>query len=264
MALVERAIPVGGASLNFEVVGGTTEPTNPKENTIWVNTETAIGEWQFSPLEPTVRADGSSLAAGDVWVKTGDYSGVGFNAIKKNIIDIMPLYCNQYVNGSWAAVIAKTYQEGAWQDWTHYLYNMGETFDVVTGGWELRNTDGKVGENTENGLYAKATSSEGSYSFNWHTINLIDVTPYKTLKAIARSNKSKNSNANGDGIHRLGTTLREPTWTPDIALASVNSIANTAQEISVDISGQTGLQRIIYTYQGGRSAEVYVQKIWFE
>lgn len=42
----------GGMSLNFKVVGGTSAPSNPKENTIWVNTSTAIHAWDFSATEP--------------------------------------------------------------------------------------------------------------------------------------------------------------------------------------------------------------------
>lgn len=38
--------------LNFEIVGGTAEPSNPKENTIWINTDTAITGWEFSANEP--------------------------------------------------------------------------------------------------------------------------------------------------------------------------------------------------------------------
>jgi len=41
-----------GAELNFEVVGGTTKPANPIENTIWVNTENEITSWIFSATEP--------------------------------------------------------------------------------------------------------------------------------------------------------------------------------------------------------------------
>lgn len=37
-----------GVELNFEVVGGTEEPSNPKENTIWVNTDTPITKYYFS------------------------------------------------------------------------------------------------------------------------------------------------------------------------------------------------------------------------
>ena len=36
------------ANLNFKVVGGTTKPTSPKENTIWINTDTEISNWFFA------------------------------------------------------------------------------------------------------------------------------------------------------------------------------------------------------------------------
>ena len=41
-----------GAPLNFKIVGGTTEPTNPKENMIWVNTDQKITGWNFSATDP--------------------------------------------------------------------------------------------------------------------------------------------------------------------------------------------------------------------
>ena len=42
----------GGTSLNFTVLGGTTRPTNPKENTIWVNTTVEFESWIFSADQP--------------------------------------------------------------------------------------------------------------------------------------------------------------------------------------------------------------------
>lgn len=43
----------GGSNLlNFKVVGGTSAPSNPKENTIWVNTSTAIHAWDFAAEQP--------------------------------------------------------------------------------------------------------------------------------------------------------------------------------------------------------------------
>lgn len=44
----------GGASLNFKVVGGTSAPSSPTANTIWVNTDTAITGWHFGADEPNV------------------------------------------------------------------------------------------------------------------------------------------------------------------------------------------------------------------
>lgn len=40
-------------ALTFEVVGGT-KPSNPKENTIWVDTDTEITGWHFGAEEPNV------------------------------------------------------------------------------------------------------------------------------------------------------------------------------------------------------------------
>lgn len=44
----------GGAALNFKIVGSTTEPSSPKENTIWVNTDTKIPLWAFGDGNPYV------------------------------------------------------------------------------------------------------------------------------------------------------------------------------------------------------------------
>ena len=44
----------GGARLNFRVVGGTTAPDNPNENTIWVNTDVKITGWYFDVIDPSI------------------------------------------------------------------------------------------------------------------------------------------------------------------------------------------------------------------
>lgn len=124
-----------GTSLNFKVVGGTTPPTSPKENTIWVNTDVAIPSWVFASAEP------SPAEAGMVWISTGTISAVAFNALKKNDIQVYPLSAKQYVGSKWVSVEAKTYQGGQWVDWWdgHKLYSYGNQFEDVTGGWEIKN-----------------------------------------------------------------------------------------------------------------------------
>lgn len=47
-------IPSNYYALNFNVVGGTSAPSNPSENTIWVNTSTPITSWDISATEPNV------------------------------------------------------------------------------------------------------------------------------------------------------------------------------------------------------------------
>ena len=119
----------GGGGLNFKVVGGTTQPTKPTENTIWVNTSVNIASWAFSATEP------ASPKEGMVWISTGTTSTVEFNALKKNSIQVYPLYAKQYISGAWVSKAAKSYQGGEWQHWFRYIYNAGDEYNDITGGW---------------------------------------------------------------------------------------------------------------------------------
>lgn len=121
----------GSGGLNFQVIGGTTAPSNPKENMIWVNTSTKITSYIFSATQPT----GS---AGMVWISTGTSSPSEFNALKKNGIQVYPLSAKQYVSGAWVDVTAKSYQGGEWVEWITYLYNEGDECTDITGGWITR------------------------------------------------------------------------------------------------------------------------------
>lgn len=112
----------GGIALNFSIVGGTAQPANPKENTIWVNTDTQITSWVFSATEPENPADGMVL------ICTGTSSVVKFNALKKNGIMILPLSAKQYVSGAWVDKTAMIYQGGAWKDfidWSKWIVKEG-------------------------------------------------------------------------------------------------------------------------------------------
>lgn len=103
----------GGNALAFRVLGGTSAPSSPKENDIWVNTSTAITSYVFSATQPT----GSS---GMVWISVGTSSTVEFNALKKNGIQVYPIAAKQYVSGKWTDKTAKIYQGGAWKEWITY------------------------------------------------------------------------------------------------------------------------------------------------
>lgn len=119
----------GGAGLNFKIVNGTTQPTSPGENTIWVNTPTEITGYVFSATQP------ESPTAGTVWISTGASSPVAFNAMKKNGLWVYPQTCHQYINDTWTTKTAKTYQDGTWVDWVTYLYATGNEYESLTGGW---------------------------------------------------------------------------------------------------------------------------------
>ena len=105
----------GGASLNFDVKAYATEEALlaavPAENTIGVITQTAMTSWAFSATEP------AEPVAGMVLISTGNSSGVAFNALKKNAIQVYPLSAKQYVDGAWVDVTAMSYQGGEWVEW---------------------------------------------------------------------------------------------------------------------------------------------------
>lgn len=121
-----------GAGLNFNVVGGTTRPSDPKENTIWVKTASEITSWTFSASQP------SSPKAGAVWIKTSASSAVAFNALKKNVVMAYPVSAQQYSGSTWNAVPAETYQNGKWKSWTQWLYNKGDQCTSLTGGYAAK------------------------------------------------------------------------------------------------------------------------------
>lgn len=119
----------GNASLNFKVVGNP-QPSNPSENTIWVNTDTEITSWHFCATEPVTYVEGT------VWIQVGDSSDLEFNALKKNGIMSYPLFVKQYVGGSWVKKDAEIYNDGVWEYlWNGHLYRNGDEFESITGGW---------------------------------------------------------------------------------------------------------------------------------
>lgn len=135
----------GGTALNYTVVGGTTEPTNPKENTVWVNTDTAITSYVFSSVEP------ASPAEGMVWIGTSTSATAPFNAIKKNGLWVSPTGAQQYISGSWVTKTAQTWQSGEWVVWEKVIYK-NETVK-----WELVP---KTGDYFTQGAFSEKTVSD--------------------------------------------------------------------------------------------------------
>ena len=168
------------AELNFKVVGGTTQPTNPSENTIWVNTSVGITSWLFSSTKPTAASNGM------VWFAIGTSSYTEFNALKNNGILIYPLVAKQYKNGSWIEVKDMIYQNGKWSEMISdfYLYNKG-VFSELTG--TIISVAKKVGSNnggahtlTINASNVTVGTQGGAGAWVYFP-NKIDLTNYKTL-----------------------------------------------------------------------------------
>lgn len=129
---------ITGGGLNFSVVGGETQPENPEENTIWIDTGTAITGWEFSATQPSVTTEGF------VWVKTYNTGYTPFNMSPDNAVYIYPSRASQVIDGAWEDVEMSFYANGAWDtgnkilfdgawhgDWYTYTFpkNNGTSYD---------------------------------------------------------------------------------------------------------------------------------------
>lgn len=243
----------GGANLNYKIVGGTTQPTSAKENTIWVNTSTSISSHVFSATQPENPVEGM------VWFQTGTNSGAAFNALKKNCIEVYPTGCKQYVVDTWVTKTAKTCMNGNWVDWWNgELYDSGNEYSVQTGGWEIVGTGSKESNYIRVGKTSAIAPSTNSARFN----NCVDLRAYSTLKL------------NFIGLSSNSTTGRIYVYLYNAAgekIASETILSGSKTETNVtktvDISSvEEPVSIQIDTYHQNESRIVYAEfnKIWAE
>ena len=190
--IVVTATGGGGSSLNFNIVGNP-QPDNPKENTLWVDTDVDITGWDFKVTTP------DNPIAGMVWVLTGKYSTAAFNAIKENSIHIYPVRAYQYINGNWEEKDALLWQNGEWKEWAWFLYT-SELEYVKYGGTNANLTiDGDVVR------FAPPQSSNSNWAFAFK--DPIDVTDKHFLRATIDLTKGVQSGYSGIAIcSKLPTT----------------------------------------------------------
>lgn len=164
------------AALNFKVLGGTTEPENPTENTIWVNTDQKITGWAFAADEPSDPVDGM------VWFGIGTPSIAEFNALKKNSIQVYPTSGKQYSEGSWKTVDVYVCKSNKWVGTETYLYHNGNENTLLTGGWTNAPSEGAVVTKGATSLtvYHSAAVNSGS---GWAcTAKPIDLSGYDQIE----------------------------------------------------------------------------------
>lgn len=226
----------GSAALNFKVVGGTSAPSNPTENAIWVNTSTAITDWVFSATEPPT-------VTGLVWIQTGTSSPVEFNSLKKHSIQVCPLSAKQYINGAWVIKTAKTYQGGAWVDWwdgTLFDASNPNKYEGITGGWTSvakymnsgNGTPTQINpENIDTAVRFWIGDSWYGYGMVW-LANKINLTNYNQI--VANATIGTNSSA----------PARLAVWSSIGAYISSNIVAevemNSGSPTTLSVSGLSG------------------------
>ena len=222
-------IPVAsGTSLNFKVVGGTSEPANPKENTIWVNTDAEITGWGFSASAPTNPAEGM------IWFQTGTSSPAAFNALKKNGIAVYPNGCKQYVSGAWVAKTAKTYQNSTWQEWRVYLFRQGDA--AVSMG--VKGSSYSV----SNGIVSFKGNGTG-WHCTWFSA-LVDLTNAETICVEGSFNESP-----GLAIWRDGTSIDSNSPAAQVTCSSSGAV--------LDVSSFSGMYYVGFKHTYTTEQKVY-------
>lgn len=216
--MIGRTNTGGGGGLNFQVVGGIIAPSNPRENTIWVNTATKITSWFFSATEP------ENLAEGMVWISVGTSSEVAFNALKKNGIEVYPISAKQYIDGELVSVETQSYQNGEWVEWipAGALYYNGDEREDVTGGWALSTNYGNAPSHGD-----KLIKTEYSMIFESHFVGGVSYA-YGFLRA--------NNKINLDNINSLELTVKSVSLdnpvNPIVLCAKSIDIANTTNVVA--------------------------------
>jgi hypothetical protein len=175
----------GGIDLNFTIVGGTTQPENPKENTIWVNTATEITKWSFNVSKPSEPIEGM------IWFPSTT-TGTTFNTLAENEISVSANACSQYILGTWTEVSAMIYCDEAWKDlWGGQLFDNGNTYDEITGGWTPCAMGGRTlnmsSSYISNVMRVYKTSSTSNTSAGYATVNKIDLTGYNYIEITVNS-----------------------------------------------------------------------------
>lgn len=230
----------GGAALNFKVMGGTAEPSNPAENTIWIDTDAKITGWLFSSHQPENPAEGM------VWISTSTSSTAPFNALKKNVIMVYPLSAKQYVNGAWVNKTAKTYQGGKWVDWIVYVVP-SNTFS-----WFSNNKyRGNVTKNNDNSVTVNCTST--NYYVMAFTNETFDLTGFNKMIVTYTSTSGYSMAAIGVATSTTGTeayneyiayTKVNKTSTPVTATINISNINRPVYFGAAEFNGSITIYEI--------------------
>ena len=190
---------------------GNPRPSFPKEGIVWVNTDVEITGYYLSATQP------ENLVQGNVWVKISDsFSNEIGTSFGNDYITIILDSVMQYVNGALVYKEAKSWKGGKWADWWNgTLYEPGNTYDHITGGWGLLGQfdsyiDGTFSINADSlSVTASGTNGKGC---NFTHYKKVDLTYYSLLSFEASTNVAGRANVViADAINHYITILNLDT-----------------------------------------------------
>lgn len=243
----------GGGDLNFYIVGGTAQPSNPKENTIWINTSTAITEWIFSEEEPASPVDGM------VWVELGN--GLSFDAIddEENLIHLSFKKVRQRINGAWDKPPTSFFQNGRWNEVSAEFYLFKEGAGAQNGYKIEQYLDSPDQGNVTNAriLWSDSAGSGGAFAVT----PKIDLTRYSTLYVELQSTGRFSDSGTYTNQIGVGTNLPSNAQAPGDFTTSISqySTDRVIVPVPIDLVNQE-----MYVKFFGYATTGYVYNIWLE
>lgn len=167
-----------GGGIKLHVVGGTTRPGSAAENTIWLNTGTAIPKWGIQNDVP------GSPAAGEVYITTRNVTDNVLNVSSPNAVKVYLGTARQYVNGAWADLTGEVYYSGSWHGLQTFIYYYG-TYNPTIGGtpWVMWANSGTSTVTNYSDRFTVFPIGGGATTF-YRPKNLIDLTEIKTVKIV--------------------------------------------------------------------------------
>lgn len=251
----------GGGQLPFKIVGGLTQPSNPRDMTIWVKTSRPVTGWLFTS-SPGAWADingrinvvykssddyGSTHAGtnclfskpeGQWWLElVGCYQSNGSK------LEQVTAYVWSKYNQSWRQFSTAT------PPWDGYLFQSGNQYTDHTGGWT-----GQSSSSPQLKVYGDYTQT-----IFIRTVNMVDLTKFNTLRFYAYG---YGSNTGGRYGAHAGVTKNPGQASDDSHAAYV--MFQEGNTYSIDIRNLSGSYYIQFWAAGSQGQYLEISKVWLE
>lgn len=265
--MIGRVNTGGGSGLNMRVFGGSTAPTNPKENDIWIQTNSNVFEWSFV-------ASGASVTnrAGRVWIKMGNGNTNEFQILRESTpakqVWLSPVGCVVGDGSSWKSLNAYLYKSSKWTQFSkvfaatiNITYPAGSTCTVTdgvttytapdtsgtwacivnnTGTWTVTSTNGSQTKSASVSITADGQTQSVTLQYFTATIN-ITYPAGSTCKVTIGSTVQWAPDTSG---HWACTVFSTGTYTVQSTLGSQSA----SQNVTITASGQSVSVALTYEY----------------
>lgn len=263
----------GNGGFKARVFDGTTPPSSPKDNDVWINTSVAINGCELSDKTLPI---GWSMGKGFVYLK-GDFGGAydyrnttGLNLTvpgNHNVVVYARLTsCIQYNGSAWETKDAWIYHGSQWYQFssTQYtIFNAGAATDY-SGGWNAYAYKSQSSGSTPKAptFTLGATmdiSLYGQYEYNMGTVfseAAIDLSKYSTLEIEVASTQTGGENG---GFSCGVCAAKQNNWTPVATATNVGAGTH-----SIDISSLSDSYYLSLSLGGvgqGHTANAVINRI---